>query len=438
MFEGKLESIKRGELKVAVVGLGYVGLPLAHAFAEKNIKIIGFDINQRKIDAYKSGKDVTNEIGDEALRKSKIAFTSDPSALKEAAAIIIAVPTPVNEMNTPDLSPLISACQLVGKNLGKDTAIAFESTVYPGATEDDCVPVLEKYSGMKCGKDFKVGYSPERINPGDHAHRLESIVKVVSGQDAETLEFFAQLYGTVVAVGVHRAQSIKVAEASKVIENAQRDLNIAFTNELSMIFDRMHIDTEAVLQAAGTKWNFLKFSPGLVGGHCIGVDPYYLSYKAQQYGYHAEVILAGRRVNDGMGPYVGQKIVKLLSQHDKRIKGARVGLLGITFKENVADVRNSKVVDVYRELKEFGIDVRVADPVVDPREVHEEYGIELQPFDSLEGCDLICAAVPHDQFKNLALADLRKKMTKPEILVDLKRIWKRPEIESQGITYWGL
>ncbi len=437
-LEKKLQLILQGQAKIAVVGLGYVGLPLAHAFCEKGIKTIGFDLNSRKIEAYKSGIDVTHEVGNEGIKNSKIEFTDQAESLKQADAIIVAVPTPVNEMNTPDLSPLLSACALVGKYMKKGCVISFESTVYPGATEEDCVPALEKASGLKCGVDFKVGYSPERINPGDKLHRLETIVKVVSGQDKATLDFFSALYGKVVSAGIHEADSIKVAEASKVIENAQRDINIAFTNELSMIFDKMGVDTEAVLRASGTKWNFLKFFPGLVGGHCIGVDPYYLSYKAQQFGYHAEVILSGRRVNDGMGPYIGQKIVKLLSQSHKKISGAKVLLLGITFKENVGDVRNSKVADVVKELKEFGVDLTVVDPVVSAEEVQHEYQISLGKLESAEQYDLICLAVPHKEFLELSSEWISSKLTEPKIFVDLKRAFKRSDFESKNVIYWGL
>lgn len=344
------EKLLSGEEKLSLVGLGYVGMPIAVAFARK-IQVVGFDLNAKKIELYKSGVDPTNEVGNDVIKETKVDFTADPSKLKEAKFHIVAVPTPVNPDHTPDLTPVEGASRILGQNLTKGSIVVFESTVYPGVTEDICVPILEKESGLKCGVDFKIGYSPERINPGDKVHRLETITKIVSGMDAETLEEIANVYELVVEAGVYRADSIKVAEAAKVIENSQRDINIAFMNELSIIFNKMGIDTQSVLKAAGTKWNFLKFYPGLVGGHCIGVDPYYLTYKAEQLGYHSQIILSGRRINDDMGKYVAESLVKNLIKADIPVKNARVAILGFTFKENCPDTRNTKVIDIYNELQ---------------------------------------------------------------------------------------
>ena len=338
-----------GKAKLSLIGLGYVGMPIAVAFANK-VNVIGFDLNEQKINLYKKGIDPTNEVGNEVIAATNVEFTADENKLREARFHIVAVPTPVNDDHTPDLSPVQGACEILGRNLQEGSIIVFESTVYPGVTEDICVPILEKFSGLKCGKDFKVGYSPERINPGDKKHRLENIVKIVSGMDLETLNSVADVYSLVVQAGVHRAESIKVAEAAKVIENSQRDINIAFMNELSIIFHRMGIDTKSVLEAAGTKWNFLPFTPGLVGGHCIGVDPYYLTYKAEELGYHSQIILSGRRINDDMGKYVADNLVKKLIEADIPVKKARVGIFGVTFKENCPDTLNSKVIDIYSEL----------------------------------------------------------------------------------------
>lgn len=350
------EDIVSGKEKLSLVGLGYVGMPIAVAFARK-IKVVGFDLNAAKIDLYKSGVDPTNEVGDDVIKNTTVEFTADPSKLKEAKFHIVAVPTPVNDDHTPDLTPVEGASRILGQNLTKGSIVVFESTVYPGVTEDICVPILEKESGLKCGVDFKIGYSPERINPGDKVHRLETITKIVSGMDAETLEEVANIYQLVVEAGVYRAESIKVAEAAKVIENSQRDINIAFMNELSIIFNKMGIDTKSVLEAAGTKWNFLKFQPGLVGGHCIGVDPYYLTYKAEQLGYHSQIILSGRRINDDMGKYVAENLVKNLIKADIPVKGAKVAILGFTFKENCPDTRNTKIIDIYKELQEYGLNI---------------------------------------------------------------------------------
>ena len=361
------EKLVKKEEKLSLVGLGYVGMPIAVAFAKK-IDVIGFDLNAHKIEQYKNGIDPTREVGDEAISKTTVNFTAEPSKLKEAKFHIVAVPTPVNDDHTPDLTPVEGASRILGQNLTKGSIVVFESTVYPGVTEDVCVPILEKESGLKCGVDFKIGYSPERINPGDKVHRLETIKKIVSGMDEETLDCVAKVYELVVDAGVHRAESIRVAEAAKVIENSQRDINIAFMNELSIIFNKMGIDTKSVLEAAGTKWNFLKFYPGLVGGHCIGVDPYYLTYKAEMLGYHSQIILSGRRINDDMGKYVAENCVKNLIASDKSVKNAKVAILGFTFKENCPDTRNTKVIDIVNELEEYGITPIIADPCADADE----------------------------------------------------------------------
>lgn len=350
------EEIKNGNESLALVGLGYVGMPIAVEFAKRGVKVIGYDLNAAKIEIYKSGVDPTHEVGDEVIKNTTVQFTSDESKLKEAKFHIVAVPTPVNDDHTPDLTPVEGASTILGRNLTKGSVVVFESTVYPGVTEDVCVPILERESGLKCGVDFKIGYSPERINPGDKVHRLNTIKKIVSGMDDETLDTVAKIYEIVVDAGVHRASSIKVAEAAKVIENSQRDINIAFMNELSIIFNKMGIDTKSVLEAAGTKWNFLNFRPGLVGGHCIGIDPYYLTYKAEMLGYHSQIILSGRRINDDMGKYIAENVVKNLIKAEKTVKGAKVAILGFTFKENCPDTRNSKVFDIVKELREYGIE----------------------------------------------------------------------------------
>lgn len=456
------EKIKNKEENISIIGLGYVGMPLAISFAKK-VNVIGFDVNKEKVDLYKKGIDVTNEVGNEALMESKAIMTCDESKLKDAKFHIVAVPTPTNEDKTPDLRPVIGASKTLGRNLVKGSIVVYESTVYPGVTEEICIPILEEASGMKCGVDFKVGYSPERINPGDKLHRLETIVKVVSGMDDETLETVAKVYELVIDAGVHRAESIKVAEAAKVIENSQRDINIAFVNELSMIFNKMGIDTKAVLEAAGTKWNFLNFSPGLVGGHCIGVDPYYLTHKAEQLGYHSQVILSGRRINDGMGKYVGEATVKNLIKANKQVKGARVAVLGMTFKEDCPDVRNSKVIDIINELNEYGIDVFVTDPIADENEIKEEYGVELTKFEDIKDMDAIIVAVGHKQYLDLDLqlvkklysvndttynddkivdeAAITKECTNDKeklVLVDVKGVFNKKEAESKNYLYWRL
>lgn len=435
------DEIVAGKEKIALVGLGYVGMPIAVAFSKK-VNVVGFDLNAKKIELYKSGVDPTNEVGNEAIKNCAVDFTADESRLKEAKFHIVAVPTPVNDDHTPDLTPVEGASEIVGRNLTKGSIIVYESTVYPGVTEDVCVPILERESGLKCGVDFKVGYSPERINPGDKVHRLETITKIVSGMDEETLDCVAKVYELVVQAGVHRAESIKVAEAAKVIENSQRDINIAFMNELSIIFNKMGIDTQSVLKAAGTKWNFLKFYPGLVGGHCIGVDPYYLTYKAEELGYHSQIILSGRRINDDMGKYVAESTVKNLIKADVSIKNANVAILGFTFKENCPDTRNTKIIDIYNELNEYGITPVIADPAADADEAKRLYGIEFVDIESIKDCDAVILAVAHEQFKSLNQADFDKMFksgdNSKKVLIDIKGLLDRKEYEKAGYNYWRL
>lgn len=434
------EKIVNGEEKVSLVGLGYVGMPIAVAFARK-IKVVGFDLNEAKINLYKNGIDPTNEVGNEVIKNTTVEFTADPTKLKEAKFHIVAVPTPVNDDHTPDLTPVEGASRILGQNLTKGSIVVFESTVYPGVTEDICVPILEKESGLKCGVDFKIGYSPERINPGDKVHRLETITKIVSGMDEETLDTVASVYELVVEAGVYRAESIKVAEAAKVIENSQRDINIAFMNELSIIFNKMGIDTQAVLKAAGTKWNFLKFYPGLVGGHCIGVDPYYLTYKAEQLGYHSQIILSGRRINDDMGKYVAESLVKNLIKADVNVKNAKVGILGFTFKENCPDTRNTKIIDIYNELKEYGITPVVVDPAADSDEAKRLYGITFQSMDDMKDMDAVIIAVCHEQFSQLTDKDIDGFFAgnSKKVLLDLKGILNRKEYDAKAdYIYWRL
>lgn len=432
------EDLTSKKEKLSLVGLGYVGMPIAVAFARK-INVIGFDINKQKIDTYKSGIDPTHEVGNEIISNTTVEFTSDETKLLEAKFHIVAVPTPVNDDHTPDLAPVEGASHVLGRNLTKGSVVVFESTVYPGVTEDICVPILEKESGLRCGIDFKIGYSPERINPGDKVHRLETITKIVSGMDDETLECIAKVYELVVAAGVHRAPSIKVAEAAKVIENSQRDINIAFMNELSIIFNKMGIDTKAVLEAAGTKWNFLKFYPGLVGGHCIGVDPYYLTYKAEMLGYHSQVILSGRRINDDMGKYVAENCVKNLIAADKAVKDAKVAILGFTFKENCPDTRNTKVIDIVKELKEYGINPVIADPEADAAEAKWLYGIDFVDIATIKNMDAVILAVAHKEFSYLSLNDMNCFFGDGmKVLLDIKGLLNRKEYESAGYIYWRL
>lgn len=434
------EKIVNGEEKVSLVGLGYVGMPIAVAFSKK-VKVIGFDLNAKKIELYKNGIDPTNEVGDEAIKNCTVDFTADETRLREAKFHIVAVPTPVNDDHTPDLTPVEGASKIVGRNLAKGSVVVFESTVYPGVTEEICVPILERESGLKCGEDFKIGYSPERINPGDKVHCLETIKKIVSGMDEETLDTVAKVYELVVEAGVHRAESIKVAEAAKVIENSQRDINIAFMNELSIIFNKMGIDTKSVLEAAGTKWNFLKFYPGLVGGHCIGVDPYYLTYKAEELGYHSQIILSGRRINDDMGKYVAENTVKNLIKADVSIKNAKVAILGFTFKENCPDTRNTKIIDIYNELREYGITPIIADPEADADEAKRLYGIDFVGIDDVADCDAVILAVAHEQFKDITMADFESMFKHNEnknVLIDIKGLLDRKEYENAGYIYWRL
>ncbi len=432
------EKLVAKEEKLSLVGLGYVGMPIAVAFAKK-INVIGYDLNEKKIELYKNGIDPTNEVGNDAIKNTTVEFTADETKLREAKFHIVAVPTPVNDDHTPDLTPVEGASRILGRNLTKGSIVVFESTVYPGVTEDVCVPILEKESGLKCGEDFKIGYSPERINPGDKVHRLETIKKIVSGMDEEALDCIAKVYELVVEAGVHRAESIKVAEAAKVIENSQRDINIAFMNELSVIFNKMGIDTQSVLKAAGTKWNFLPFFPGLVGGHCIGVDPYYLTYKAEMMGYHSQVILAGRRINDDMGKYVAENVVKNLIKAGKAVRGAKVAILGFTFKENCPDTRNTKVIDIVNELNEYGISPVIADPQADADEAKRLYGVEFVSADDIKDMDAVVLAVAHTQFKSLSMSDIDKLFGEgKKVLLDIKGLLDRKEYEQAGYSYWRL
>jgi len=422
---------------VSVIGLGYVGLPVAVAFGLKRITI-GFDINAVRIQELKQGYDRTGEVTSEELTVAEILFTDSIDELKRADFHIVAVPTPVDDANQPDLSPMLKASETVGLALKKGDIVVYESTVYPGVTEEECVPILERVSGFTCGSDFTVGYSPERINPGDKEHTFTKIKKVVSGQDASTLEVVAQVYESVVTAGVHRAASIKVAEAAKVIENTQRDLNIALMNELALIFDKLGIDTNDVLEAAGTKWNFLKFKPGLVGGHCIGVDPYYLTHKAEKIGYIPQVILAGRRINDGMARFIAQRTIKEMIHAGHNILGSAVTVLGLTFKEDCPDLRNSKVVDIIRELQEYGIEVQVCDPLADSAEAFQEYGVNLVAFANLKKAEAVVLAVAHQEYRQLSVAKLRELMNVSPLLVDVKGVYDRAEINGAGIRLWRL
>jgi UDP-N-acetyl-D-galactosamine dehydrogenase len=423
--------------RIAVIGLGYVGLPVALAFARKFDDVVGFDIDLEKVDELRRGFDRNHEQPEEVLKATKLRMTSDPKDLVGRTFFVVAVPTPVDENNVPDLTPVERASETVGRALTHGAAVVYESTVYPGVTEDVCGPILEKTSGLRRGTDFRLGYSPERINPGDKDHVLERITKVVSGEDAETLDRVANAYAAIVDAGVHRAQSIKVAEAAKVIENTQRDLNIALMNELAIIFDRMGIRTNDVLAAAGTKWNFLKFKPGLVGGHCIGVDPYYLTMKAQQLGYQPEVILAGRRINNNMGPFVAQKVVKMLIDADITVKNARVGVLGLTFKEDCNDIRNSKVPDILRELRQFGIEAIVHDPVALPGEAQQEYGVKLSPLEEMVRLDALVLAVSHKWYLDLGHEQLGSMVRDGGVVVDVKSALGAHRF-SRGIRYWSL
>lgn len=426
------------EEKLSVIGLGYVGMPLAVTFAERGINVIGFDLNKGKVNKYLNGEDPTNEIGSQRLKKlTTIEFTSDETKIREAKFHIVAVPTPVGKHNIPDLFPVESASRVVGRNLTKGSYVVFESTVYPGVTEDICVPILEKESGLKCGVDFKVGYSPERINPGDKVHTLENITKITSGMDEESSEVIAQVYESIIKAGVHRASSIKVAEAAKVIENSQRDVNIAFVNELAMIFDKMNIDTQEVLEAAGTKWNFLPFRPGLVGGHCIGVDPYYLTYKSEEVGYKSKLISSGREINNEIPKFVVEKTVRMLIDNDIKVKNANVLVLGLTFKEDCPDLRNSKVVDIIEGLRSYGMSVTILDLVADKEEAKREYELEiLNKLENIEKVDVIIGAVKHKEFDELSIEKLYKG-EQEKILLDLKGIFNKKEVENKYV-YWRM
>ncbi len=427
---------------MAVVGLGYVGLPLAVAFAEK-VSTIGFDVNAEKIALYKSGIDPTNEVGDAQIQQTKLEFCSDPACLRQASVIIVAVPTPVNGDKTPNLGPIISACDIVGANLTKNSIVVFESTVYPGVTEDLCVPILEKQSGFQCGRDFKIGYSPERINPGDKVNRLQTITKIVSGMDEETVEELAELYKIIISAGIYKATSIKVAEAAKLVENAQRDINIAFMNELAMAFDRMGIRTIDVIKAMNTKWNALNFYPGLVGGHCIGVDPYYFIYQAEMLGYHSQIIAAGRQVNDRMGAYVADAIIKKMIQAKQDVSKAKIYIMGLTFKENVPDMRNSKAIDVVKQLSSYGLSVNIVDPMIDKTELRQELAMETTELVDVREADCLVFLVAHSCFAELSLDDLAKMCRRDSssglpVLIDIKNIFDQAKLEEAGYSYWSL
>lgn len=427
---------------LAVVGLGYVGMPIAHAFAKKNINVIGFDLNEEKIRLYKSGIDPTREVGDDEIKKTKIHFTSDESELKKAKFIIIAVPTPVNLDHTPNLFPVISASEIVGRNLGLGTIVVYESTVYPGCTEDVCLPILEKNSGLKCGDGFKIGYSPERINPGDKIHRLENIKKIVSGIDEQSLQEIKDIYNIVIEVGTFPVSNIRTAEAVKVVENSQRDINIAFMNELAIVFDRMNIDTNEVVDGMNTKWNALGFRPGLVGGHCIGVDPYYFTYEAEKLGYHSQIILNGRIVNDSMGGYIADNAIKKMIEAGQAPKKSKVVILGLTFKENCPDTRNSKVGDIIKHLNKYGIDPVVVDPWANKQEAKNEYGVDLEELESISNADCIIVAVAHNEFKELTLMNIKKLYRNvpddQRVLIDVKGIFSINDLRNSGLQWWRL
>lgn len=436
------EKLLRKEALLSVIGLGYAGLPLAIAFSKK-LRVTGYDSNPGKIEVYRLGIDPTGEVGNEAVKNSAVNFSENPASLRAASFHIVAVPTPVRRDHTPDLSPIENASRTLGKHLTKGSVVVYESTVYPGVTEGVCVELLEAESGLRCGRDFFVGYSPERINPGDRVHRLENIVKIVSGMDSDTLETIAAVYSLVIDAGVYRAPSIKVAEAAKVIENSQRDVNIAFMNELSMMFHRMEIDTEEVLKAAGTKWNFLPFRPGLVGGHCIGVDPHYLTYRAETLGYHSAIIAAGRRVNDDMGKFIVNHTIKKLIRRSLNVRGGgtNVAILGLTFKENCPDIRNTKVMDIYHELTEYGIVPVIADPVADAEEAKAVYGVTLSAIDDISGMDAVIVAVAHSEFSCLSVARLAQFFDpahSSKILIDVKGIFDKDEMIAAGFDYWRL
>ena len=435
------EKLLRGEESLSVVGLGYVGMPIAVAFAKK-INVIGFDLNKRKIDQYLSGIDPTQEVGNEAIAQTTVQFSSDPACLKQAKFHIVAVPTPINQDKTPDLTPVVGASRIVGQNLTKGSIVVYESTVYPGVTEDVCIPILEEESGLKCGVDFKVGYSPERINPGDKVHRLENIRKIVSGMDKESLQEIKNVYDLVIEVGTYPVSTIKTAEAVKVVENSQRDINIAFMNELAMIFDRMGIDTDEVVNGMNTKWNALGFKPGLVGGHCIGVDPYYFTYEAERLGYHSQIILAGRQINDGMGSFVAESTVKQMVLAGKAPRNAKVVVLGLTFKEDCPDIRNSKVIDIIDHLKTYDIQPVVCDPWADADEVKAVYGLELCRMEDIHDADCVILAVAHKEYRSMSLEAIdalyADMPADDKVLIDVKSILDRQQVKAAGYRYWRL
>ena len=436
------QKLINNEESLSLVGLGYVGMPIAHAFAKKGLNVIGFDYNSKKIALYKSGVDPTKEVGDDEIKNTKIQFTSNENDLKKAKFHIVAVPTPVNSDHTPDLTPVIGASETVGRNLVAGSIVVYESTVYPGCTEDVCIPILERESGLKCGVDFKVGYSPERINPGDKVHRLENIKKIVSGIDAESLEEIQSVYDLVIEVGTYAVSNLRTAEAVKVVENSQRDINIAFMNELAMVFDRMDIDTNEVVDGMNTKWNALGFRPGLVGGHCIGVDPYYFTYEAEKLGYHSQIILNGRIVNDSMGAYVADAAIKRMIEAGQAPKRSKVVILGLTFKENCPDTRNSKVEDIIKHLATYGIKPLVVDPWASEKDAMHEYGVGLTQLEDVKDADCVIVAVAHDEFKRLTLDDLKKLYKnmpdEEKVLIDVKGIYKVDELQSTKIKWWRL
>ena len=439
---GLYDKVIAHEEKLSLVGLGYVGMPIAVAFAKKGVDVIGFDLNKEKIKLYKSGIDPTKEVGDDAIKASTVDFTADESRLREAKFHIVAVPTPVNTDHTPDLSPVIGASEILGRNLTKGSIVVYESTVYPGCTEDVCIPILERESGLKCGADFKIGYSPERINPGDKVHRLENIHKIVSGMDRESLEDIKKVYDIVIEVGTHPVSNIRTAEAVKVVENSQRDINIAFMNELAMVFDRMDIDTNEVVDGMNTKWNALGFRPGLVGGHCIGVDPYYFTYQAEKLGYHSQIILNGRIVNDSMGRYVADAAVKNMIAAGQAPKKSKVVILGLTFKENCPDTRNSKVDDIIKRLNEYEINPIVVDPWASEHDAMYEYGVTLTKLEDVSGADCVIVAVAHNEFKKLSLDDIKKlykaSPDSEKVLLDVKGLYSVENLKASGMRYWRL
>ena len=436
------DKLRKNEEKLSLVGLGYVGMPIAVAFAKKGIHVIGYDLNKEKIDLYKSGVDPTKEVGNEVIKNTTVEFTADEKKLREAKLHIVAVPTPVNTDHTPDLTPVIGASEILGRNLTKGSIVVYESTVYPGCTEDVCIPILEKQSGLKCGVDFKVGYSPERINPGDKIHRLENIHKIVSGMDDESLEEIKNVYDIVIEVGTYPVSNIRTAEAVKVVENSQRDINIAFMNELAMVFDRMNIDTNEVVDGMNTKWNALGFRPGLVGGHCIGVDPYYFTYEAEKLGYHSQIILNGRIVNDSMGKYIADATIKEMIKVGQAPKKSKVVILGLTFKENCPDTRNSKVDDIIKRLNEYGIEPIVVDPWASERDAMREYRVELTPLHEVKDADCVIVAVAHNEFKALRLDDIKKlyrvSADNEKVLIDVKGIYSVKDLNNSGMDYWRL